>query len=130
MVNYNQIYCNECHKITDHLEKLSAVLGGYRVCNECSVMNPVCILTKDGAPRFKKESDAVIWLEFNDDGTFKEKFNEPKVGRSLLMSPFNDFFTWQTTPIIEIIEETINGDTKVIKFKTQNSIYKLLIHNS
>jgi hypothetical protein len=43
------------------------------------------------------------------------------VNRSLLMSPFNDFFTWQTTPITEIIEQR-DG---YIKFKTSNSIYEL-----
>jgi hypothetical protein len=37
------------------------------------------------------------------------------------MSPFNDFFTWMTTDITEILE---NQDDYV-KFKTQNSNYEL-----
>ena len=37
------------------------------------------------------------------------------------MSPFNDFFTWQTTAVTEIMEHT----TDLIVFKTQNSNYTL-----
>jgi len=66
-------------------------------------------------------SRAITWLEFNKDGTFKEEFNECQVGRSLLMSPFNKFFTWQTTKVTEVLEQ--KGD--YIKFKTQNSNYEL-----
>jgi len=47
---------------------------------------------------------------------------EPAVGLSLIMSPFNQFFTWQTTPITEIVEE----QDDYIKFKTQNSVYRLI----
>ena len=67
------------------------------------------------------ESKDVLWLEFNDDGTFKSKHSEPAIGRSLLMSPFNQFFTWQTTTLTEIVEERDD----YIKFKTQNSNYEL-----
>jgi hypothetical protein len=68
-----------------------------------------------------KHSVDVMWLEFNEEGRFKEKHTEPAVGRSLLMSPFNDFFTWQTTDITEIVEQRED----YIKFKTQNSNYEL-----
>ena len=67
------------------------------------------------------QSKDVLWLEFNDDGTFKSKHSEPGIGRSLLMSPFNQFFTWQTTTVTEILEERED----YIKFKTQNSNYEL-----
>jgi hypothetical protein len=67
------------------------------------------------------QSKDVLWLEFNEDGTFKSKHSEPAIGRSLLMSPFNHFFTWQTTTITEIVEERED----YIKFKTQNSNYEL-----
>jgi hypothetical protein len=67
------------------------------------------------------QSKDVLWLEFNDDGTFKSKHSEPAIGRSLLMSPFNQFFTWQTTTVTEIVEERDD----YIKFKTQNSNYEL-----
>lgn len=71
--------------------------------------------------RLTKSSKKILWLEFNKDGTFNKDFNEPKAGRSLLMSPFNEYFTWQTTPITEIIEQ----DKDFIMFKTENSEYKL-----
>ena len=68
-----------------------------------------------------KQSKGVKWLEFNEDGTFKEQFQEPVVGRSLLMSPFTQSFTWQTTTISEIVEKRDD----YIKFKTGNSTYEL-----
>src|SRR6056300_541788 len=68
-----------------------------------------------------KQSKEVMWIEFNEDGRFKEKHDEPAIGRSLIMSPFNEFFTWQTTTITEIVEQKDN----YIKFKTQNSNYEL-----
>ena len=71
--------------------------------------------------KLAKESARVLWLEWNEDGTFKDKFKEPTIGRSLIMSPFNEFFTWQTTSITEILEQ----QDGYIKFKTSNSIYEL-----
>lgn len=73
---------------------------------------------RDGLTR---QSAEVMWLEFNEDGTFKSKHDEPAVGRSLIMSPFNMFFTWQCTSLTEIIEQREN----YIKFKTLNSVYEL-----
>ena len=57
---------------------------------------------RDGLTHRSKE---VMWLEWNEDGTFKDKHDTPTIGRSLIMSPFNQFFTWQTTTITEIIEQ-------------------------
>lgn len=68
-----------------------------------------------------KQSKDIIWLEWNGEGRFKAKHSDPAIGRSLLMSPFNDFFTWQTTDIAEIVEER-DG---YLKFKTKNSVYEL-----
>ena len=73
---------------------------------------------RDGLVNQSKE---IIWLEFNEDGTFKEKHDEPAIGRSLLMSPFNAYFTWQTTSVTEIYEQKEN----YLKFKTGNSVYEL-----
>jgi hypothetical protein len=67
------------------------------------------------------QSKEVKWLEFNDVGRFKAEHNEPAIGYSLLMSPFNQFFTWQTTSITEIIEQRED----YIKFNTRNSVYEL-----
>jgi len=68
-----------------------------------------------------KESARVMWLEWNEDDTLKDKHDQPATGRSLIMSPFNQFFTWQTTTITEIVEQRDN----YIKFKTENSNYEL-----
>ena len=68
-----------------------------------------------------KQSRDVKWLEFNEDGTFKTTHPLPSPGLSLIMSPFNRFFTWQTTTLTEIVEQ---GDD-YIKFKTKNSSYEL-----
>lgn len=73
---------------------------------------------RDGLTKY---SEKVIWIEFDDSGRFKERYDQVGVGRSLLMSPFNDFFTWQTTTVTEIVEERDD----YIKFKTQNSNYEL-----
>jgi hypothetical protein len=70
-----------------------------------------------------KKSKAIIWLEWNENGTFKAKHDDIAVGRSLLMSPFNHFFTWQTTSITEILG--FAEDLSYIKFKTKNSTYEL-----
>lgn len=68
-----------------------------------------------------KQSKEVIWLEWNGEGRFKAKHDTIAVGRSLLMSPFNDFFTWQTTDVTEIVEQKED----YIKFNTKNSVYEL-----
>ena len=68
-----------------------------------------------------KESENIIWIEFNEEGRFKEKFDKIAVGRSLIMSPFSQFFTWQTTTVTEIVEQRED----YIKFKTKNSNYEL-----
>jgi hypothetical protein len=70
-----------------------------------------------------KKSKAIIWIEWNDEGRFQAKHDEPAIGRSLLMSPFNHFFTWQTTVITEILD--LADDLSYIKFRTENSIYEL-----
>ena len=68
-----------------------------------------------------KQSKGVKWIEWKEDGTFKEQFEETAIGRSLIMSPFNQSFTWQTTLVTEIIEQRED----YIKFKTENSNYEL-----
>ena len=81
-------------------------------------MNWKLVRESDG---LTKQSNDVIWFEWNDEGRFKSKHEEPAIGRSLIMSPFNDYFTWQTTTITEIVEQT----NSYVKFKTQNSNYEL-----
>ena len=68
-----------------------------------------------------KESKDIKWIEFDEQGKFKKAYKTPKKGRSLLMSPFNAFFTWQTTDVVKVIEKT----DVFVHFKTKNSEYKL-----
>lgn len=68
-----------------------------------------------------KQSQDIKWLEFDENGRYKADFEDIAVNRSLLMSPFNHHFTWQTTPVVEIIEQREG----YIKFKTENSNYEL-----
>lgn len=71
--------------------------------------------------KLTKQSVAVKWLEWNEHGRFKASHDEPATGLSLIMSPFNDTFTWQTTNVTEIVEQR-DG---YIKFNTENSTYEL-----
>jgi hypothetical protein len=67
------------------------------------------------------KSRGIKWLEWNEEGRFTADHDEPAIGRSLIMSPFNQFFTWQTTIITEIVEQREG----YVKFKTKNSVYEL-----
>lgn len=95
-----------------------------KIAVEQGVVKPVnefqwkLVRERDG---LTKQSKAVKWLEWNDEGRFKAEHDQPAVGYSLIMSPFNQFFTWQTTSITEIVEK----QEDYIKFKTQNSNYEL-----
>lgn len=99
----------------DFLQKIDEYVDSYQ---ELTSVNYKLVREHDG---LTKSSNEVIWIEWNEVGKIKQKYNEPAVGRSLLMSPFNQFFTWQTTEIMEILETREN----FIKFKTKNSIYVL-----
>ena len=97
-----------------HLDPMQAELLGL-VENE---FHWKLIRERDG---LLKQSKKIMWIEFNEEGRGKSKHDEPAIGRSLIMSPFNEFFTWQTTTITEIVEQRDN----YVKFKTQNSNYEL-----
>jgi hypothetical protein len=76
------------------------------------------IREKDG---LVKESSKVTWMEWDGNGVYKTSHPSPAPGLSLLMSPFNEYYTWQCTIVTEIVEERDD----YIKFKTQNSTYEL-----
>ena len=62
----------------------------------------------------------VQYVEWNEDGTAKESYDDAQIGRSLILDPrFN--YTWLTTAITEIVEQ---GDGYT-KFQTKNSTYEL-----
>ena len=90
------------------------------------------IFGKELEPKYKlvrerdgltKTSVDIKWLEFGEDGRYKADFKDIAVDRSLIMSPFNQFFTWQTTLVTEIVEQRED----YIKFRTENSNYELFV---
>ena len=123
MENYKSIYCTNCKKHTDNSDKLSAVLEGKRVCKVCSKMNGVYTLIKKDDNNFIKTSNEVRWVVYDAIGRHKQTLNYIKEGTSLLMSPFNDNFTWMTT----IIDNILNKDDFSVEFETNNSIYTLYL---
>jgi len=68
-----------------------------------------------------KTSSEVKWIEWDDNGA-KELHDFPAVGTSLIMSPLNAFFTWQTTQVTEILYLKEDGS---VRFRTKNSVYTL-----
>ena len=73
---------------------------------------------RDGLTKYGKE---IGWIEWGDNDKFKEKHDEPAVGRSCMLDPHRMSFTWLTTSITEIVEQRED----YVKFKTQNSNYEL-----
>lgn len=119
----NKLFCLNCDRKTVHTPKLSASLEGKAVCTVCSSMNGVCTLI--GSREEIKTSNKVIWIEFDEFGRAKKTHKKIGVNRSLVMSPFNGNLTWITTLVKQIIEEKPN----YVKFKTENTLYKLYFHD-
>ena len=99
-----------------HIDPIQAELMGLTE----SKYNWKLVREHDG---LSKQSMNIMWLEWTEEGRFKAKHDDIAVGRSLLMSPFNHFFTWQTTVVTGILAST--PDSSYIKFKTKNSTYEL-----
>lgn len=78
-------------------------------------------LTRD-ADGLVRESMKVLWLDFNHDTKkFIRSHRDIAVGRSLMMSPFTEDFTWHTAPITEVYEKS----KTYFKFNTLNGLYYL-----
>jgi hypothetical protein len=73
---------------------------------------------RDGLTHHARE---IGWIEWNENGTFKEQFDDIAVGRSLILEPHRLSYTWLTTIVTEIIEQ----QDDYIKFNTNNSVYEL-----
>lgn len=68
------------------------------------------------------KSKNIKWITFDNNNRFCEEFTDIAIGRTLLMSPFTQYFTWMTTEVVEIIS---NEEVGCI-FKTKNNIYTLI----
>jgi hypothetical protein len=75
--------------------------------------------------RLTQHAHEIGWIEWNENGTFKEKHDEPAIGRSLILDPHRMSYTWLTTTITEIVEQR----NDYIKFNTKNSVYELFYLN-
>lgn len=95
----------------------ASVVDGKLVLDE-PVKNWKLVRERDNLTKY---SSKIKWLEWNEDKTFKNKFDEIAIDRSLIMSPFNEFFTWMTTEVTEILV----NEKDYIKFKTKKSNYEL-----
>lgn len=112
-----QKYCKNCESNTEYKTDL--------ICDNCNNNDEQCLLVKIDDDNFYKKSYDCIFIEFDENGLYLAKHDEPEIGMSLLMSPFNMFFTWQTTQITKIHEIIIEGHYKIYRFDTNNSKYKL-----
>lgn len=84
---------------------------------ENRIKNWKLVRERDGLTKYGREMG---WIEWGEDGRFKEKHDKPAVGLSCILDPRINF-TWLTTSITEIVEERED----YVKFKTQNSNYEL-----
>jgi hypothetical protein len=72
----------------------------------------------------KHRGNRVQWIEWKENGQYKGEYPKPAIGRSLLIDFAHGGYTWMTTVVTEIIEETADE----IQFKTLNSEYTLKIY--
>lgn len=65
----------------------------------------------------------VSWVEWDKNGSAKQMYDDIAVGRSLLLDPqFSYSYTWLTTEVTEVLEES----KYTLKFRTKNSVYTLV----
>lgn len=108
--------CNTCRKI------ITTGLTDDLYCQDCnSTYKYKLERINDG---LVKTGYSVIWIEWTEEGTFLEKYNEIGIGRSLVLNFVVHDYTWMTTTVTQIDSVSEN----LIEFKTQNSSYKLTIN--
>jgi hypothetical protein len=69
---------------------------------------------------FLAEGRTIVWIKFNEKGTYESHSELISPEASLVINP-GPFYTWQTTLVKEIIEQSENR----VEFKTKNSHYIL-----
>jgi hypothetical protein len=110
---------------------------GATLCHQCKVIihtgftdDLYCEL-HGGKPKFAykivrlkdnltKYGNNIKWVEWSEDGTFKQAHDEIGVDRSLVLDFIKGNFTWMTTSL-----ESFTHDQGVITFNTKNSTYKI-----
>jgi hypothetical protein len=84
------------------------------------------VLSKPNKDKFMRITHDIRWVERKEDGTIKKiHLDKPKVGFTLIISPYQPENTYQTKTITEIISK----DETMVHFKTIDSEYKLKYFN-
>jgi hypothetical protein len=64
-------------------------------------------------------SETFKFIDYDNNGRGKSLEENIEIDRALILPPYNEYYSWMTTQITEIIEN--NNDR--IHFKTKNSEY-------
>lgn len=68
-----------------------------------------------------KKGTQIDWIEWKENGTFKQKHDKPEIGLSCILDGNRFSYSWMTTTITE---HGVNEDGN-IWFNTENSKYTL-----
>jgi len=66
------------------------------------------------------EGETINYIEWDKDGRFSKQFDEPAIGRSIILNPHYFKYSWMTTEITSFTKD----ENKLI-FETKNSTYIL-----
>lgn len=111
--------CHECGTL------ISEGLTEDILCEKCGgslEYKYTLIRERDG---LKKQGKSVLWVEWDENGYFKEYHKDPDRGRSLVLDFSGGNFSWMTTGVSQMVERQDN----YIKFTTRNSTYELFIND-
>jgi hypothetical protein len=75
------------------------------------------VRTSDGLTKY---GNNLKWIEWNEDGTFKESHNGIGIGRGLVVDFLYGNFEWMTTQV-----ESYTNNDETITFNTKNSTYTI-----
>jgi hypothetical protein len=93
-----------------------------RYCDKCIPYKYIIQRHRDG---LTKRGGKIFWIEWKVDGYYNNRFDEPAIGRSLILNPSGGGdYAWMTTSIKRMISES---PTEIV-FETQNSTYTLTIN--
>ena len=73
-----------------------------------------------------RKGNTITWIEWNENGTFKERHDKPAIGLSCILDGNRMSYTWLTTPVVEFGR----GEDGSIWFNTENSKYTLTTETS
>ena len=64
--------------------------------------------------------DLIKYIKWNEDGSFSKSYDEPAIGRSVMLDPHRIVYTWLTTEIL-----SFNIEDNITYISTKNSKYIL-----